>query len=172
MTVDAGSPTDFGFTGGSTTTVPNSPGDTTVRFGNFSYDLLVDPGAYLVSFRWLENTATGPGQRKFRVTINDQVFFDQLDLFVACGYMKECMRTVLVINTGHIHIQFTTQTRNAIVSGISVDPTLVLTSVKNCIAMVGPANCKGMRLAGAVGTANQYIMLQATPEAIGAMVWK
>lgn len=175
-TVDAGAPGDYGFTGGGTTSIAPTAGvqDTTFRFGNFSYDMMVDPGPALVTFTWLEQTVGGPNQRKFRVTINDQVYFDQLDLYVACGFMHECTRTVLVISTvPTLHITFTTQLRNAIVSRITVAPALVLTSVKNCIAMAGPANCANLRLAAGVGSpSNMFIMLPATPEAIAAMVWR
>ncbi len=118
---------DLGFvtdpcTGGALTTVLNAPfgADTTARYGNFTCKLPVANGPHILTFTFMENVATGPGQRLFQVKVNDQIIFDKLDLFISCGPLVVCNKAVFVAPTdGLLNIQFTTQTRNSIIYALT-----------------------------------------------------
>lgn len=136
--IDSGSATDQYFIGGiASTTVNPPPGiDPTSRYGNFSYLVpALSQTPYLVTFTWNDQVSTGPNQRLFKVTVNDQIVYDSFDIYAACGGInQQCTRAVIVVpTTGLIKIVFTTQKRNAIVSALSLAP----------IATQGPAGPPG-----------------------------
>lgn len=174
--IDSGDVSDVFFAGGSVTTFAN-PGDTTARFGNFAYHIPVVNVPYLVTFRWIENTATGPGQRTFRVTLNDQVVFDQLDLFKSCGRMVPCSRTLLVIPTaGMIDLVFTTQIRNAIISSIDYGPlsdSLGISGAWIALPQVATTvpNLYLLHVAQANGSKKHYLAMPALPEHLNPALW-
>jgi hypothetical protein len=135
--IDSGSDSDSLFVGGEKLDII-APGDTTVRWSatGFAYEFPCVDGPYVVTFNWVEPTVTAAGLRLFTVKINDQLFFDRLDLFVIAGYRIPITRAVVAhCSAEKIVIKFTTQKRNALVSSIGVRP---LPSVTGRYSWQGP----------------------------------
>lgn len=154
--IDSGSPSDSNFTGGATTdiTVP-APGvtDLTSRYGTFRYDIPADNVPYLITFRWIEKAVTAAGQRTFQVRINQQIFFDQLDLYKIAGFLKPLSRTVIAVGSDNLlKIEFITQVRAATISSLEIVPLFQIygLSAKACNQAVNPgkpkSDCTGLYL--------------------------
>lgn len=144
IVVDAGGPTDTGFSGPTSTyTVPPAlmpvtvlpPGtnDATMRFGNpmFYHITVPAPGLYTVSLYFQEPTYQIAQQRIMAVTANDTPIIQGLDLFAEAGYLVPTQKQGIVSVAGtDLNLTFTAQnftvngTRNAVVSMIVVQPTL------------------------------------------------
>lgn len=159
VTIDAGSPSDGGFssppadscdfTSCATTayTIPSTPAavtDPTMRYGpQFTYHIPVSaPGFYQLTLNFVEPTVQGAGQRVFSVTANDQPILTGLDLFATAGYLVPTSRSVLLAVTGAaIDIVFTAQVRNAVISSISVTEVWLAPLLQACTQ---PPSCAGL----------------------------
>lgn len=192
VVIDCGSPTDSNFTGGAIANFTAPPGvsDNTVRYGNFRYEFDAENVPYLITFRWIENTVTAKGARLFQVRINDQIVYDRMDLFAVSGYLKPFSRSVVAVGADQkLKIEFITQARNAIISGIEIVPLFQVlgVSVSTCNQAANPgaptSDCTGLYLvdlpwpSGASpvlppGGRQKIVGVIATPEVIASPVWQ
>ena len=108
---------DTKFSGGSayTTTTPSQ--DTNVptlyqsgRTGNFTYSIPVPNGIYTVALKFTEPLYTQPGQRLFKVLVNNSTALSDFDIFAQAGAANDAVdRSFPVsVSTGQIVIQFAT----------------------------------------------------------------
>jgi Malectin domain len=125
-TIDCGSASDSGFTGGIAYTITGSTlPDTTIRYSNappFSYRFVVT-GPTQVSLRF----ATVPqaaGATVFSVSINNQVVVDHIDLVSEGGITSIVERNVIVApdGAGVLKIVFTPIVRAAVIASIMLTP--------------------------------------------------
>lgn len=132
ISIDAGSPNDKYFTGGSAFTFAGT-GDTTLRISScspncvtatpFTYKIPVDPdGPYIVTLRFIEPSNTGIA-RAFAVAVNDQVVMPRVTM---PGFMQQFSRALLAWSSdGFITIRFDAITRSAVVQSIDVAPFVI-----------------------------------------------
>ncbi len=146
--VDAGSPSDTGYSTPATCTsggvpvacgttaytltsptplpiLPPGTSDMTMRYGpQFTYHIQVAaPGTYTVLLNFVEPTVTGPGQRVFSVWANDQPILQDLDLYAESGYMVPTARAASISIAGtDLYLMFSASIRNAVISSIAVSP--------------------------------------------------
>lgn len=174
VTIDAGSPSDGGFSSppGVTTTaytIPNPPAtitDATMRYCVVcTYHIPVSaPGFYQITLNFVEPTVQGAGQRVFSVTANDQPILTGLDLFATAGYLVPTSRSVLLAVTGPaIDIVFAAQVRNAVISSISVTEVWLAPLLQACTQ---PPSCAGL-LYGQIPVSGTLAGYWLVPVAVG-----
>jgi beta-galactosidase len=97
---------------------------TSYREGAFSYDIPVPDGHYEVHLRFMEPSANQAGARVFDVAVNGAVALPGFDVFQAAGGKAIAVDKVVKAQAsgGHIHIDFTPRTGQAVVSDIEVTP--------------------------------------------------
>jgi hypothetical protein len=121
VAIDSGAAADQYFTGGAAFTTSTCPGDSTVRYGAFSYHIPVEPGAYLVTLNLCETgTVSAKGQRVFSVKLNGQTVLDRLDLFAVAGLAPKSF-PFTAGSSGFIDIDFSYSVKSAMVSSIQID---------------------------------------------------
>ncbi len=137
-TIDAGSPGDSNFIGGSSQTT-DRPIDTSrvsnplsqsayqsYRYGTFSYVFKnLQAGAlYSVLLDFSENKATATGQRVFNVSINGQTVLQNFDIFAEAGAFTAIQKTISGAAgvDGKLTIKFTKVRGNARVSAVTLLP--------------------------------------------------
>ena len=96
-----------------------------VRYGNFSYTIpTYSPNTnYSVRLDFAEPYWNAAGQREFNVTINGTQVLNNFDVYQEAGGQNKAVAetfTTTSDSNGLIHIQFTTVTDNAMVSGIQI----------------------------------------------------
>jgi hypothetical protein len=123
ITIDAGSPTDQYFIGGTPWVIaPPGTTDATLRYGvAFRYKLPAK-GPQVLTLRFREPTVTGIGQRRFSVYANHQPIISGLDLWVEAGRDLLERSYVVVPSGGFVELRFETQIRSAVVSSITLAP--------------------------------------------------
>ncbi|MCX5908377.1 MAG: malectin, partial [Deltaproteobacteria bacterium] len=119
---------DTSFTGGQTYITPAAIAGTSdgtlyqsERFGNFSYNIPVPNGGYLVTLKFAEIYLNYAGGRIFDVKIEGQKIIGNLDIFAKAGKNKayDVMLPVTVTD-GVLNIEFITNVGSAKVSAILV----------------------------------------------------
>lgn len=128
ITIDAGSPSDQYFTGGSLWAIPATPqgtADATLRYGvSFRYKIPAS-GVQVLTLRFREPNMTQPGQRIFSVSANHQPIITRLDLVAEAGYQAPLERSYVVVAAGgFVDLRFETQVRSAVVSSITLAPLI------------------------------------------------
>ena len=128
--VNACTPGDAGFTGGTcyTSPIPLPAGAPAYlqqeRYGNFSYHFPMADGTYTVVLHFVENSTaiTTIGQRLFSVSINGATVLTNFDLAGNANLNTPIDRSFPVAAAGGtgITIVFTTVVRNAVVSAIDI----------------------------------------------------
>lgn len=110
---------------------PDSTLYQTERYGDFSYELPVVNGDYLVVLKLAEIYWDAADKRVFDITVEGETVVEDLDLFAAVGKNVAFDELVsdVTVNDGELTIQFTTIIDNAKVSAIEVlsvdaDPTV------------------------------------------------
>lgn len=136
--VNACTPTDSNFTGGTcyTSPIPLPVGAPLYlqqeRYGNFSYRFPVADGAYTVALHFIENSTavTAVGQRVFSVGINGVALISSLDLTATAPLNTPVDRSFPITASGGtgISITFTATIRNAVVSAIDITPIVAPTN--------------------------------------------
>src|SRR5829696_6458830 len=94
---------DFGFTGGQSGTQTFSVANTirdplyvTRRWGNFSYNLPIENGAYTLKLLFVEPVWTSAGKRKFDVFAEGKQILNDLDIYASAGAKTAMTRTFTV----------------------------------------------------------------------------
>ncbi len=139
VSIDAGSPSDHGYTGGAVYGVAQQADlgrqvapFNSLRFGSsFSYDIVVPAGVCNVGLQFYENRAAGPnpatqsavGTRVFIVTT--ATTRTSVDIFASTGAQTPWTLSLPPVPTpdGHLRIGFLATHGNASVSGIQADCT-------------------------------------------------
>ena len=119
---------DTKFTGGSTnstTAAISGTSDGTLyqseRYGNFSYNVPVANGNYLVTLKFAEIYFTAAGQRVFNVTVNGQTAASNLDVYAKVGKNAAYDLVVPVsVTNGAISINFASVVNYAKVGAILI----------------------------------------------------
>ena len=117
------------FSGGkifaSATNISNTEDDTlykSERYGNFSYDIPVANGNYLVTFKFAEIYHNGAGRRIFNVEMEENEVIGNLDLFAQVGkYTAHDVAVPVSVLDGVLNISFYTVKDNAKVGAIVVE---------------------------------------------------
>jgi hypothetical protein len=132
--LSACTPTDSGFTGGScyVAGVPLPTGAPNYfaqeRGGDFGYSFPVVDGQYTVTLHFIESSSavSGPGQRKFSVSINGSPVLTAFDLAAVAPLNTPVDRPFPVTVSGGagITIAFSTVVRRAVVSAIDITPVV------------------------------------------------
>jgi unsaturated chondroitin disaccharide hydrolase len=93
------------------------------RFGNFSYNIPVANGNYLVMLKFAELHWSKVGQRVFNVSLEGKVVLSSLDLVAKVGpYTAYDVTIPVTVTDGSLAINFQSVVDNAMVSGIKVEP--------------------------------------------------
>ena len=121
---------DASFSGGATYSVSSTTAiagttDPTLyrseRFGNFSYNIPVPTGNYLVTLHFAEIYWTAANQRVFNVSAEGQLVLDHLDIWASAGARTALTRTFeSTVTDGTLNLAFVTVTDNAKISAIEV----------------------------------------------------
>jgi hypothetical protein len=122
---------DYGFTGGSTSSVTSAITNTadpklyqTQRYGTFSYTFTGIPnGSHTVTLKFAESFWTSPGQRIFGVSINGATVLSNFDIIAQAGGAKIALDKTFTVNTttGTVTIQFVPGTKdNPMVQAIQI----------------------------------------------------
>lgn len=123
------------FTGGTARPKDTSIGSgiyQTTRYGaDFSYHIPVPIGFYGVTLRLSDPTSTAAGQRVFTVIVNGSNP-GPIDIFAAVGARKPyTLDLTALAGAGFIDVTFHALKGNATVSGIDVQPMLVMVGLSN-----------------------------------------
>lgn len=118
---------DSMFTGGSVATKPSVTGVPsildTIRFGDFTYNIPAKPGQYIVKLYFIEQYATGPGQRAFHVGIDNALLLFNYDIAKDVGLNVLEIKVFTVNHQGDtLAIRFATVIGSARVAAIEVLP--------------------------------------------------
>jgi hypothetical protein len=123
ITIQAGSPTDQFFNGGTGAWPMPLPAPLAfLRYGtSFSYAIPLPNGLYNISVMMVEPNKTGPGQRLFNVSANGQASAP-LDLYALTGGVNVAytLPMMALVGAGFLRLQFTAAAGNAVVSEILV----------------------------------------------------
>jgi Malectin domain len=135
---------DAWFSGGSTYTTTASIAGTTDdrlyqndRFGNFSYNIPVANGDYLVTLKFAELYWTEVGRRVFNVSMEGKAVLSHLDLVAKVGPKARYDVTLPVTVTGGVlNIRFQSVVDDATISGIKVAPKSASVSAATNVRVV------------------------------------
>ena len=116
------------FSGGSTYKTTATIADTTddalyqsERYGNFSYNVPVDNGNYVVTLKFAEIYFSAPGKRTFDVFIEGAKVVSNLDVFAQVGKNRAHDVTVSVgVTDGMLNITFRSLINNAKINAIVI----------------------------------------------------
>ncbi|NJN24791.1 MAG: T9SS type A sorting domain-containing protein [Cyclobacteriaceae bacterium] len=93
------------------------------RFGNFTYNIPVTNGDYIVRLKFAEIYFTAINKRKFDVKIEGNLVINDIDIFAQVGHDAAYDETHQVnVTDGMLNIQFIGVTNNAKVSAVEVYP--------------------------------------------------
>jgi hypothetical protein len=94
------------------------------RYGNnFSYNIPIANGNYVVDLKFIETYWTANGNRVFDVNAEGALMIDNLDIYSQVGKFKAYDRSFRVaVNDGQLNLNFLASVDNAIVSGIAIYP--------------------------------------------------
>ncbi|WP_160164147.1 malectin domain-containing carbohydrate-binding protein, partial [Nafulsella turpanensis] len=92
------------------------------RYGaNFSYDIPVPSGSYLVRLHFAEIYFTAVGQRVFDVTAENNLFLDNFDIYAETGDATAAIKEVSVaVTDGTLNLNFNASVDNAKISAIEI----------------------------------------------------
>jgi Malectin domain len=92
------------------------------RYGtNFSYNIPLANGNYIVTFKFAENFASVVGQRVFNVTMQGIAAIRNLDIYAKVGIYKPYDLSIPIsVSNGMLNLTFTGVTGNAIINAITV----------------------------------------------------
>lgn len=94
------------------------------RYGNFTYDIPLSGGEYLVTLMFSENHLKKTGQRLFDVSIEGKAVLSKFDIFKEAGGMKKALIKSFktMVKDNKLTIQFKSITNSANILGIIVEP--------------------------------------------------
>lgn len=108
---------------------PDTPADDaplygSFREGTFSYRIPVPDGRYRITLRFVEPSATTPGERVFDVEVNGKAVLRSLDVFKAAGgKLTGITRSVEgTAKDGYLDIEFKPSRGQALVSALAITP--------------------------------------------------
>lgn len=120
---------DVNFTDGTALIVPDVIMDAdgseifnSERYGDFTYQIPVEPGTYNVTLHFAERYQEAPAARVFSVSVENQPVLSNFDLFAEVGHDAAYTPPSVnaTANDGNLSINVTTQTDNGTLSGILV----------------------------------------------------
>jgi hypothetical protein len=119
----------------------------TLRYGTVNCSIPMPNGYYQVQLDLLEPNKTGPGQRKFSITVNG-LTTQVLDLFALAGLQQQYQLLVpALVTNGLLTIRTNFILGNPVLSGIEVQPQL---GPQGPIGPAGPAGPVGPLPTGVV----------------------